>query len=42
MNFPEVSQAQTGDSIVVTETRYEKLTNYSNKIEDLIIPVGCL
>ena len=37
VNDPGVSRAQTGDSIVVTEDGYEKLTKYSNKIEDLII-----
>ena len=37
VNNPGVSRAQTGDSIVVTENGYEKLTKYSNKIEDLII-----
>jgi Xaa-Pro dipeptidase len=40
VNDPGVSRAQTGDSIVVTDTGYEKLTNYSNKIEDLIVPVA--
>ena len=37
VNDPGVSRAQTGDSIVVTDDGYEKLTNYSNKIEDLIV-----
>lgn len=39
VNDPGVSRAQTGDSIVVTDNGYEILTNYSNKIEDLIIDV---
>ena len=39
VNDPGVSRAQTGDSIVVTDNGYEMLTNYSNKIEDLIIDV---
>ena len=38
VNDPGVSRAQTGDSMVVTDTGYEKLTYYSNKIEDLIVP----
>jgi Xaa-Pro aminopeptidase len=37
VNDPGVSRAQTGDSIVVTDNAYERLTNYSNKIEDLIV-----
>ena len=37
VNDPGVSRAQTGDSIVVTDNGYEILTNYSNKIEDLIV-----
>lgn len=40
VNDPGVSRAQTGDSIVVTDNGYEKLTNYSNKIEDLIVHVA--
>ena len=37
VNDPGVSRAQTGDSIVVTDNGYEMLTNYSNKIDELII-----
>ena len=37
VNDPGVSRAQTGDSIVVTDNGYEILTDFSNKIEDLIV-----
>ena len=40
VNNPGVSRAQIGDSIVVTDNGFEKLTNYSNKIDDLIVPLN--
>ena len=39
VNDPGVSRAQTGDSIVVTDDGYEIITNFSNKLDDLIIDI---
>jgi Xaa-Pro aminopeptidase len=37
VNVPGYFRAQVGDSIVVTDLGYERLTHYSNVIEDMVV-----
>jgi len=37
VNVPGLFRAQVGDSIVVTEQGYERLTNYTNAIREMIV-----
>ena len=37
VNVPDLFRAQVGDSIVVTDQGYERLTNYPKAIEDMVV-----
>lgn len=37
VNVPGLFRAQVGDSIVVTDRGYERLTRYSNALEDMVV-----
>jgi hypothetical protein len=37
VNVPGFFRAQVGDSIVVTDLGYERLTRYTNVLEDMVI-----
>jgi Xaa-Pro aminopeptidase len=37
VNVPGLFRAQVGDSIVVTDQGYERLTHYSNAMEDMVV-----